>query len=409
MPILKPMRRVFFAFSLVFFLGFPLTKLQAQEECTVGVAVGKATTDGRPVLWKNRDTSHVRNAVVYFQGKRFPFLAVVNAGDTTQVWMGVNAAGFAIMNSEAKDLEGSHYDDEGFLMKRALGTCASVADFELLLARSNGLGRAVTSNFGVIDALGNGAFFETGNHTATRFDANDPTVAPSGFLVRANFAFTGIRHGYGFERYGRAFRLFSQGIREGILGPKFIAQQVARDVTPEPWAWMPPTSPVFPQKLDTRRTINRYRTASAAIFQGVKKGEDPGLTTFWLNLGEPVCGITVPLWVASGHVPEALRGPEQPEINRLARCIRQVVHPDTAAPALLNLSTLQNPQRTGILQKTLPVEEEIFVRTQKALARWRRHGVNPEEMRTLQNWAAQHTVQVLREVYILLQSKNTEE
>ncbi len=374
------------------------TPLWAQEECTVGVAVGKATFNGRSLLWKNRDTSHSKNAIYYFKGEKFPFLAVINAGDTTQAWMGVNAAGFAIMNAEAKDLEGTRYDDEGFLMKRALGTCASVADFESLLVRSNASGRAVTSNFGVLDARGNGAFFETGNHTFTRFDAGNPDLAPNGFLVRANFAFLGTGHGYGFQRYGRAFRLFSRGVRKNILSPSFVFQRVARDVTPEAWAWNSSVPQEIPLTLDTRRTVNRYRTASAAIFGGVKKDEDPRLTTFWVHLGEPVCSVCVPLWVASGSVPPELRGPGQPEINRLSRAIHRWVHPDSTRPFLLDLQVLQNSRGQGILQTIAPVENEIVARTEKALTRWRKRGVNPEEMQALQNWAARQAVQVLRKI-----------
>ncbi len=396
MKVVKKSGRSAFLLLVGAILVFWVVPLWAQEECTVGVAVGRATADGRPLLWKNRDTSHSKNAVFYFRGEKFPFLAIINAGDTTQAWMGVNAAGFAIMNSESKDLEGHRYDDEGFLMKKAMGTCASVTAFESLLVQTNAAGRAVTSNFGVIDALGNGAFFETGNHTFTRFDAGNPDLAPRGFLVRANFAFTGIGHGYGFERYGRAFRLFSEGVREGILGVPLVVQRVSRDIMPEPWAWVPPAK--FPLKIDTRRTVNRYRTASAAIFGGVKKGEDPRLTTFWVDLGEPICGVAVPLWVASGDIPKALAGPNQPEINRLNRFIRKFVHPDATAPYWLNVQVLQNPEGTGILQKTLPVERKILSHSERALARWRQRGINPEEMRALQNWAAQKAVQTLRKV-----------
>jgi len=31
--------------------------------CTVAVVSGKCTKDGRPLLWKHRDTDHLRNIV----------------------------------------------------------------------------------------------------------------------------------------------------------------------------------------------------------------------------------------------------------------------------------------------------------------------------------------------------------
>ena len=35
------------------------------EGCTVGVASGRATPDGRPLLWKTRDGSAMNNEVYY--------------------------------------------------------------------------------------------------------------------------------------------------------------------------------------------------------------------------------------------------------------------------------------------------------------------------------------------------------
>jgi hypothetical protein len=101
--------------------------------------------------------------------------------------------------------------------------------------------------------------------------------------------------------------------------------------------------------------------------------------------------------------------PAQPEINRLTRFIRRAVHPDTTAIDQLNIQALQNAQGTGILQKTLPVEREISARTGAALARWRKNGVNLEEMRALQDWAVRRAVQILEEVAGLVKSQNTKE
>ncbi|HAY81039.1 MAG TPA: peptidase C45, partial [Planctomycetaceae bacterium] len=57
------------------------------------VVSGKATADGRPLLWKNRDSWQPQNEVVYFDEGGLEFLAVVNADANLSVWMGVNSAG----------------------------------------------------------------------------------------------------------------------------------------------------------------------------------------------------------------------------------------------------------------------------------------------------------------------------
>ena len=71
--------------------------------CTSAVISGKVTPDGRPLLWKNRDTDFPQNSVRYFSGGRYPFVAVVNSveDNPTDVWIGTNAAGFSIMNTQS--------------------------------------------------------------------------------------------------------------------------------------------------------------------------------------------------------------------------------------------------------------------------------------------------------------------
>jgi hypothetical protein len=117
--------------------------------CTTAVVSGRVTADGRPLLWKNRDYSQVHNEVVYFRsdGANFSFVAVVNAGGSRSVYMGVNAAGFCIENSLSNDAPGKSETGpgNGQLMKQALARCATVDDFEALLAETNASGRGRTS------------------------------------------------------------------------------------------------------------------------------------------------------------------------------------------------------------------------------------------------------------------------
>ena len=157
------------------------------EECTTAVVSGSATPDGRPLLWKNRDTGEANNKLVYIADGPLAAVALVNVGSSSSVWMGVNAAGLAIENSNSEDLEGTSGGGNGSFMRQALLNCATVADFEALLVQTNATGRTTQANYGVIDASGGAAMFEVGNHTYQRYDAAD---APLGFIVRTNFAFT---------------------------------------------------------------------------------------------------------------------------------------------------------------------------------------------------------------------------
>jgi hypothetical protein len=58
---------------------FPGTNLPA---CTIAVVSGKATEDGRPLLWKNRDTDSRRTLVQVFTGGKYRLMAVIDAGQT---------------------------------------------------------------------------------------------------------------------------------------------------------------------------------------------------------------------------------------------------------------------------------------------------------------------------------------
>ncbi|MFZ5515923.1 MAG: hypothetical protein ACOY90_04765 [Candidatus Zhuqueibacterota bacterium] len=377
------MRKICLLFSMACVI-FPSITL-AQEECTVAVVSGKATIDGRPLLWKNRDTSFLNNEVAFFDDSRIPFIGVINAGDRSQVWMGVNAAGFAIMNSESQDLEGDTLDAEGYFMKQALGECASVAAFEQLLLRTNQTDRNTKANFGVIDSTGAAMIYETGNTTFTKFDANDSATTPLGFIARANFAKTGTGKGYGHIRYQRANELFEKLIAENRLSHETLLTGIARDLKndktdpyPLPFAGSEDGHPKG--CIKTHDSINRFRTASCAVFHGVLPGESAALTTLWLILGEPVCGVAIPLWAAAGTVPPALDGEDTALLNEAIQRNERIVYPDTSMKNYLNTTMLMADDWKNALPALIAFEEDVFQKTQAMVKRWRKRAPKPTEV-----------------------------
>ncbi|MBN2365079.1 MAG: hypothetical protein EH225_03120, partial [Calditrichaeota bacterium] len=112
------------------------------EGCTIGVALGRATPDGRPLLWKTRDASATDNEVYYRTSLPIKYVCVISAGITSNSWMGVNSKGFAIINSVSSDLPGGTTGmGNGTLMAYVLGHCATVSDFQNLLDSTNVTGR----------------------------------------------------------------------------------------------------------------------------------------------------------------------------------------------------------------------------------------------------------------------------
>ena len=162
--------------------------------CTSAIVSGKLTANGRPLLWKNRDTNDQNNRVKRFAAHKgcYEFVALFDARDKrdTAAWIGYNEKGFAIMNTASYNLNNDkvkEMDKEGVVMRMALERCATVDEFEQLL-KSIPQPRGVEANFGVIDADGNGAYFETGNYTLVKYDLKD---APDGILMRTNYSYSG--------------------------------------------------------------------------------------------------------------------------------------------------------------------------------------------------------------------------
>ena len=116
----------------IFLLGIYLYA----QSCTTAVISGKYTKDGRPMLFKNRDTWAINNSIRYFDAKPYSFVGLVNSKDPEgkSIWIGNNSAGFAIMNSASYNLNTGDTLKlsglEGRIIKEALATCKTIQDFE---------------------------------------------------------------------------------------------------------------------------------------------------------------------------------------------------------------------------------------------------------------------------------------
>ncbi len=393
-------RKLFLKLLVFILLLFPVLTA-AQEECTVGVAVGKATIDGKPLLWKNRDSRDRNNSIHFFRRAYLSFMAVVKSGDTTNVWMGVNSVGFAIMNSSSKDLKGEKSSENGIYMKKALETCRSVDDFERLLCKTNLQGRKTRANFGVIDALGGGAIFETGNHSFVRLDAKD---SPYGYIVRANFATTGIKDSlaYGYQRWARANLLWLRKAREKALSYRYILQTVSRDlvnesVYPYPLPFTGQQDSLPKGVLYTQNSINRFKTVSVAVFHGVSLRENPALTTMWVILGEPICGVAFPVWPVDETLPEAISTGNPPRMNLLIQKIEAIVYPNKTNPGWLYTPRLESTARKGILPAVLAAEDSVFSETEMRMHRWQSR-FRPDEMEIFQKMTVNRLLRTLERI-----------
>ncbi len=369
----------------------------SSRACTTAIVSGKFTIDGRPLLFKHRDTGFLQNKLMYFSDGKYDYIATVNSVDKegNEIWAGFNNAGFAIMNSEAYNLNVGDTtqlkDQEGIFMKKALQECATLSDFENFLDQYV-TPRGIRANFGVIDAIGGAAYYETGNFKWEKYDVNDPAQAPFGYLIRTNFAFGGIKdRGYGYIRYQNADHLFFQAAAENNLSFKFIIQKVTRCLKHSLTGMNLNRLGSQTGFVSLEDYIPRYSSASTTVVQGVLPGESPELTTFWTVLGWQLCTVAIPVWLNSNKsIPAIMSANESGNapICDMALQLKEYCYPVQrgSGKKYLKLSALINSEKTGLLNKILPLENKIIKKAESLQNQLYIKGPDPDGIIAYYNW-----------------------
>jgi hypothetical protein len=370
--------------------------------CTTVIISGKYTADGRPILWKNRDTGNPNNKIVYLKDGKFRALALIDSDDakSNNIWIGFNNAGFAIMNTASYNLKGSDttklVDQEGVLMKAALLSCSTVDDFEKFL-NDYKRPRGVEANFGVIDAAGGAAWFETNNFSYTKIDVNDKRIAPHGYIVRTNYSFTGSPNdGSGYIRYETAEKLFYRASGSKNLNVPYMLENICLSLentyTKQNIEDFMSLNEGEENFIYFQDCINRYTSSSSVIIQGVKPDEPAEFTTMWARVGFPLSTLPVPLWITpKGSLPAIVRadGKDNAEICDLSLKLKNIMVPSQRAETkyYINTTSIYNAQGTGITQKLLPLSREIVKNTEEKLLLWRKNKkLNQTEVESFYGW-----------------------
>jgi hypothetical protein len=389
------MKKILITVSVVFFLT--LTSAMA---CTTAVISGKATKDGRPMLWKNRDTNATKNKIMIFHDGKYTYTGLVNSGDKTgkSIWIGYNSAGFAIMNSASYNLNNDtirQSGGEGRLMKRALQTCATVDDFEKLL---NSLPRPIRleANFGVIDAKGGAAYFEVGNFKVFKIDANDQAVAPGGYLIRTNYSFMGTPgKGGGYIRYVNTRKVLEKALDNGGITIKTIMRDATKNLHHSLTGsnlWDYASLPAGHEKLVCFLDyVPRRISSSSCMVQGVKPGQNPELTTMWTDLGWPLGSVTIPVILAKDDpLPSVLRYDKQLKdapLCHFALALKSRCYTykwGYSSKYYINVNALLNADKTGILQVLRPLDDQLIAESEQRIKMWEKADrVNSKELKIL--------------------------
>lgn len=346
--------------------------------CTSAIISAEKNPYGRPILWKHRDTSAVDNKVEYVSSKpgEYSYVALFNAADKDlkEAWMGMNECGFAVMNTASYNIKDDNVsqkkmDKEGLVMTKALKTCKTVDDFARLLEtlpRPMG----VEANFGVIDATGNGAYFETNNHSYQRFDLKD---AENGVLVRTNYSHSGRPdEGFGFVREANACHLLAPYIECGRITPEVLTEEVSRsfyhDMNKRDYSlgddrW------IIDQDF-----IPRYKSTATIAIEGCRPVADVADVNadfvgreyvMWTGLGYPPCAEIRAVWCNPDGVDVDLRGSlpngHSPLADR-SKEMRDKVFPihKGNGDKYIDLSVLFSNDGTGFVDKIKAINKENY-------------------------------------------------
>lgn len=361
--------------------------------CTSAVISGKITPDGRPLLWKHRDTDFERNNVKHFKGGLYSFIGIVNSADDDprEVWIGTNEKGFSIMNTQSYNLVEAKPGEErgeanGRIMFRALEVCATVEDFKTFLDTIP-KPSFIEANFGVIDAGGEGGMFEVDHYKYAYYDVNNPKDAPNGYIARTNYSFSGkVNEGGGYVRFMQEDKILMPASATKEITPAWIFSELSRSFA-NPLLGVDLKSGEFNRPKGTgwfvdQDFIARRSTASSVVIQGVKSGEHPSLTTMWTVLGYPPVSVAIPVWAkgSDDQLPVLLKRNKKTKSAKL--CEKTIALRDNVfaynqgmgSNRYFNWELLYNAAQKGYMQVLAPVEEEIFRRTNEELERWRKKG-----------------------------------
>ncbi|MEG1088575.1 MAG: hypothetical protein RR919_04665 [Bacteroidales bacterium] len=365
--------------------------------CTSAIFTGKMTPDGRPLMWKHRDTDERNNRMEYFKGEKYNFIALMNSPSKIKdAWTGTNSAGFSIMNTASYNLKNDNISDnfmnkEGVVMFQALSTCSNLADFEKMLDNfKRPIG--VEANFGVIDAEGGAAYYEVNNNSWTKIDVNDVKVAPHGYIVYTNFSYTGrLNEGLGYIRYTTASKIISEYIGQaGAITPEWILNNLSKsfynsvmdidlvkdnDILQKGSGW-----------FVEQDFIPRKESSASIVIYGVKKGENPLNVVTWTILGYPPIGIAVPMFVAAGeNQPTFMLKTKDSNNAQMCDWVLEKVHKVFPikrgnGAKYFNFNLLYNKDCNGYMQKSKKIESNVFNMANPLIEEFRTTGFNAQKI-----------------------------
>ena len=352
-----------FASSLLLLCSVPAAA------CTTAIVSAQASASGRPMIWKQRDASDEFNHIVYVQGEKYGFTGLFATADVAcrKAYAGINEAGFAISNNLSYNLRpdslGVAGTRNGELMTLALGTCATLDEFEaILIAKERPM--RLSSNFAVIDAFGGAAYFEVSDTAYVRYDV------PRGiYQFRTNYSWSG-----GLDN--------RRGIARDITMDEVMGEHIGRRFDP---GFFLHTGRTHRNGLGEKDALEhadglylyehdyipRSTTVSSVVIEGVAPGGKADSGVLWCAIGYTPCSYAVPVWVAAKErIPSMLTG--DAPANQFAVRLSHSVHPIEWDEKYVHVKSLRQ-----IIRKVVKAERTELKAGRRLMEEMDRHGFDP--------------------------------
>jgi len=234
----------------------------------------------------------------------------------------------------------------------------------------------VNSNYGVIDANGGAAYYETGNYKYVKVDVNDPKQAPYGIIVRTNHSMSGDKElGSGFNRFNNASLILNQAALEKKLAPEYLINAISRSL------YHPRIQADLADEMPAQRDVSEFRffmdyiprvsTSSSYIFVGAKDPKHVDEMMMWTIIGFPLTTVAVPTWLSAGELPKvvAMGNDLQSPLNTAGLKFKEECFPlkRDNGQNYINLSAVINSEGTGYTQIIRQMEKAIAVKANELI------------------------------------------
>lgn len=357
--------------------------------CTIGIASGDVTSNGRPLIWKTRDiASYPDNFLKWESGDIYDFLYVRDLRDSL-AWMGMNSEGFCIVNSYVQRQIDRPIFNNGSLIYHLLGNCATIDDMDSILDSLNISEQVLSGNFAVMDSRGKAAMYEISWTEIDKYDLED---SEEGFIVRTNFSL--ISGGDdGIERYQRSVNIIDELIIAGQLDAEHLRIAHMRDFSDDmsneisvpfegrwfddrPWGY-----------IKSNVSIARGIAASSVIMEGILNGEDSQTTTMYAALGHPAVSAFLPFW-AVGDPPFQVTGFESSLYTDAVNLLKSQVFDYSENSYYLDSFDLYEEGEERLWNILLPFENDMQEAVNEFLPLWRNGTLSSDNALLLsEEWA----------------------